>query len=194
MLDTSELLAAVDPNHDKQSQKDDIIDRLRMDDSLDIPIQLTDVDVWKNYTNDDLYAMDKKIREFLKKIRYTKEKKGIYKTTASFVFTWIYGRKPTPSDSGACRLINRLLEYYCTGYTGKTTFQGKVVGRVYKFSRYGARGKRAYSLRLRLEEAGENSASIWKANPGAGKDKRLVNGRLDSELGKNANERSGDDL
>lgn len=180
MLDTSELLAAVDPNHEEPEA--DIIQRFRIDESLDIPIQLTDVEVWANYTNDDLYAMDKKIREFLKAIRYSKEKKGGYKTTASFVFTWIYGRSPEPKDGPAFRMIHKLLEYYCTGYTGKTSFQGKKVSRVYKFSKYAGRGKRPYSLRLRLEEAGENDA-VWRGNPGAGKSKRIVRGRTDSSDG-----------
>lgn len=177
MLDTSELLAAVDPNHSEPEA--DIIQRFRMDESLDIPIQLTDVEVWANYTNDDLYAMDKKIREFIKGIRYAKERKGGYKTTASVVFTWIYGRAATPADGPAFRMLHLLLEYYCTGYTGKTTFQGKPVNRVYKFSKYAGRGKRPYSLRLRLEEAGPNAA-VWRGNPGAGKSKRIVGRSKDS--------------
>lgn len=49
MLDTSELLSALDPNHEEQES---IVNRFRMDESLDIPIQLTDVEVWANYTNE----------------------------------------------------------------------------------------------------------------------------------------------
>lgn len=178
MLDTSELLSALDPNHEEQES---IVNRFRVDESLDIPIQLTDVEVWANYTNDDLYEMDKKVREFIKAIRYSKEKKGGYKTTASFVFLWIYGRPAEPKDGPVFRIIHKLLEYYCTGYTGKTTFQGRRVNRVYKFSKYAARTKRPYSLRLRLEEAGENNGAIWRGNPGAGKSKRIVRGRTDSQ-------------
>lgn len=170
MLDASELLEAVGGG-DQSEPDEDIIGRLRFDESLDVPIQLTDLDVWSNYVNDDLYVMDKKMREFFNKTRKAREEKGGYRTTASAVFTWIFGRKPGPADSYACRIVHRLLEYYCTEYTGKTTYGGKKVNRVYRFSKYATRRKRPYSLRLRLEEAREGN-DPWRKSPDAGRDKR----------------------
>ena len=55
-LDTSELLAAVGGVSDEPDK--DIIERFRDDNALDVPIELTDLDLWANYTNDDLYVMD----------------------------------------------------------------------------------------------------------------------------------------
>lgn len=149
MLDTS-LLADAVGGIDKPDQ--DIVERFRRDDMLEVPIELTDLDLWANYTNDDLYIMDKKIREFFRKTRYRREKKGGYRTTASVVFAWIYGRAPEASDGAACRMLHELLKYYCTSYKGPTTYKGKKVNRVYEFSRYATKYRRPYSLRLRLEE------------------------------------------
>ena len=68
MLDTSELFDAIGGNR-QDTPDEDIITRLRFDEALDVPIELTDLDMWSNYINEDLYVMDKKIREFLKKTR-----------------------------------------------------------------------------------------------------------------------------
>ena len=156
MLDTSELMKAV--GGEVQEPDDDIINRLRFDDSLNVPIELTDLDMWGNYINEDLYAMDKKVREFFEKTRYNRAKNNGYKTTASVIFAWIYGRQPRPEDGAACRMLHELLKYYCTSYTGATTYMGKKVSRVYEFSKYSVTHKRPYSLKLRLEEsdAGKN--------------------------------------
>lgn len=169
MLDSSELLTALGGEPEELDQ--DIIERFRFDDSLQVPIELTDLELWSNYVNDDLYVMDKKIREFFSKTRYKREAKGGYKTTASMMFAWIYGRQPESSDGYACRMIHMLLKYYCTSYTGQTTFGGKAVPRVYKFSKYATKNKRPYSLRLRLEEA-KDGANPWRRSPSANKDKR----------------------
>ena len=181
LLDSSELLEAVGGG--VSSVDGDIVDALRSEDAIDVPIEFTDMEVWMNYTNDDLYAMDKKIRDFLHKTRYArsveKNKKGC-RTTASIVFAYIYGRQPSPADGSACKIINKLLEYYCTDYTGPTTFMGKPVRRVYRFSKYSALKRRPYSLRLRLEEAndaGKTNANIFKPGPGAYKDKQAVSRR-----------------
>lgn len=175
MLDTSELLQAF--GQEVPSEDDNIVERLRFDGSLEIPIQLTDAEMWANYCNDNLYFMDKKIREFIKKTAYKRQVKGGYKTTASAVFTWIFGRAPTPEDGYVFGMIHLLLKYYCTTYTGKTTFQGKVVNRVYKFSKYACKKKKAYSLRLRLEEAEDkDDPNIWRNSPGYNKDKRQHRG------------------
>lgn len=163
MLDTSKLYEAVggtEPEPDKG-----IIDRLRFADGIDVPIELTDLDLWTNYMNDDLYEMDKKVREFLAKTQYDRKKKGGYRTTASVVFSWIFGRKPEPRDSAACRMLHELLKYYCTSYSAKaTTYMGKKVNRVYEFSKFAATRRRPYSLRLRLEESNEGQ-DPWRRSP-----------------------------
>lgn len=160
VLDASELFSAI--GGEIPEPESDVIERFRAEDSLEIPIELTDLELWANYVNEDLYVMDKKIRKFLKGIRYRQEKNGGYKTTASIVFAWIYGRMPEPSDGYACRMVHTLLKYYCTSYNGPTTFGGKTVSRVYKFSKYACRKKRPYSLKLRLEEVGGAGKDPWK--------------------------------
>lgn len=182
MLDTSELFDAVGG----KPQDETIIERFRLDESLDVPIQLTDLDIWSNYINEDLYAMDKKVREFFKKIRYKQEKKGGYRTTAPAVFTWIYGRKATPGDGPVFHMLHMLLKYYCTSYTGKTTYHGKRVDRVYEFSRYATKNKRPYSLKLRLEEANDGNKAVWRNGPGSSADKRRHGRREYSETSGNA--------
>ena len=162
MLDTSALFEAV--GGDRQQQPDEnIVDRLRFDDSLNVPIELTDADMWANYINEDLYQMDKKVREFLKKTTYQRRKGG-FRTTASLVFAWIYGRQPEASDGAACRYVHELLKYYCTNYTGATTYQGKKVSRVYEFSKYSFENRRPYSLKLRLEES-DDGKNTWRQSP-----------------------------
>lgn len=183
MLDVDELLVAV--GGDAPEPDKDILERFRFDDSLQIPIELTDLELWSNYVNDDLYIMDKKIREFLKKIRWKQEQKGGYKTTASVMFAWIYGRQPTPADGYATRIIHQLLRYYCTSFNGPTTFQGKKVSMVYKFSKYATRNKRPYSLRLRLEEA-EDGQNIWRRSPISDENKRIHGRRKHSNDGKSS--------
>lgn len=180
MLDTTDLLGVVGGG--KPSSEEDIIERFRRDGRLDVPLALTDADLWANYTNDDLYVMDCKLREFLKKTRYKRQKKGGYRTTCSLVFAWIYGRKPEPSDSSVCRMLHKLLEYYCTSYTGVTTYQGKKVNRVYEFSKYATTNKRPYSLRLRLEEM-EDGQDPFRASGQGDRDKRRHGRRRDSEDG-----------
>lgn len=183
MLDSTELFDAIGGGKYGNTPDETILERFRFDDSLDVPIELTDLDLWANYVNDDLYLMDKKIREFFSKTRWKRERKGGYKTTASIMFAWIYGRQPTPSDGAACRMIHMLLKYYCTSYTNRTTHMGKVVPRVYKFSRYSTKNKRPYSLRLRLEEA-KDGQNPWRRSPSVNKGPGRHRGRADSEDGR----------
>lgn len=178
MLDTSDLLSAVGGSQPDRG----IVDRLRFDDALSVPIELTDLDLWSNYVNDDLYELDKKVREFLKKTRYARQKKGLFRTTASVVFAWVFGRQPNPEDGAVCKTLHELLKYYCTSYVGPTTFQGKKVNRVYEFSRYAASNKRPYSLRLRLEES-DAGDKIWRNGPCHSADKRRHGRREHSEDG-----------
>lgn len=148
-----------------------MISRLRDDDALEVPVELTDIELWSNYVNDDLYEMDVKVREFLSRTRYKREKNGGYRTTVPAVFAWIFGRQPLPADGSACRLLHELLRYYCTSYTGRTTYRGKPVNRVYRFSRFSCVNKRPYSLRLRMEEA-NGSGDVFRNGPNQGADKR----------------------
>ena len=178
MLDTSELFDAIGGNR-QDTPDEDIITRLRFDEALDVPIELTDLDMWSNYINEDLYVMDKKIREFLKKTRYAREKKGKYRTTASVVFAWIYGRQPSPGDGAACRMIHELLRYYCTSYNGPTTYMGKKVPLVYEFSKYASTKRRPYSLKLRLEEANAGQ-DPWRRSSIDNKEKRRRRRHADS--------------
>ena len=180
MLDTSKLYDAIGGNKGPKPDQD-IIERMRDDEALEIPIALTDLELWANYINDDLYVMDKKIREFLSKTRYRRNKNNGYKTTASVVFAWIYGRKPEPSDSTTCRMLHELLRYYCTSYVGPTTFMGKKVSIVYEFSRYATQNKRPYSIKLRLEENGLGKQ--WRSPNVDTKTKRRHGRRKHSEDG-----------
>jgi len=135
-----------------------IIDRLRFDDALDVPENLTDLDVWLNYCNDDLYHLDKAVRSIIKKTRWQREKNGKMKTAVPLVFLQIFGRKATPSDQMVCRMLHRLLMYYCTSYTGASAIHGQRFTRVYHFSKYACVSKRPMSLRLRLEESADGGA------------------------------------
>lgn len=179
MLDLSALTEAISSESQRRDPDvEDVVGRLRDEDALDIPIELTDLDLWSNYMNDDMYEMDMKVREFLRKTRYKRQSKGGYRTTASVVFAWIYGRRPEPRDGSVCRLLHELLRYYCTSYTGRTTFKGKPVERVYRFSKFSGNTKRPYSLRLRMEEA--KGGNVFKSGPDSKIDKRSHGRRADS--------------
>lgn len=173
-LDTSVLMNAISKEHQRDApDMESVVDRFRSDESLEVPLELTDLELWSNYMSDDLYNMDKKLREFLKKTRYKRQVNDGYRTTASIVFAWIYGRQPEPKDGTACKLIHTLLKYYCTRYTGRTTFKGKTVERVYYFSKYAAIAKRPYSLRLRIEEQnGVTNRATFREGPDSRVDKR----------------------
>lgn len=172
ILDASELFGIANSvtSYDYRNQEE-MVEAIKADPEFDLPIAMTDVEMWTNYTDDVLYELDKRVREFVKKTRYIKQTKGGYRTTVPMVFTWIFGRAPEARDSAVCRVLHELMTYYCTSYTGESRYRGKKVGRVYKFSKYSCREKRPYSLRLRLEE---NERANFRRNPDAGKDKRDV--------------------
>jgi hypothetical protein len=174
LLNTDELTEAIST----ERQRDDR-SSVPEEPAFDVPVELTDLDLWANYMDDDLYEMDRKVREFLKRTRYQRQAKGGYRTTASVVFAWIYGRQPEARDGAACRLLHQLLKYYCTSYTGRTTFHGKAVNRVYRFSKFSGNAKRPYSLKLRMEEA--NGGNVFKSGPNAGADKRTHGRRADRQ-------------
>lgn len=155
------------------------MDRFRNEDQFSVPVQLTDIDQWVNYTDDDLYYMDKRMRQFLKNIRYRKQAKGGYKTTAPLVFQYIYGKYPEPGDGSLFKILHELLKYYCTNYSGKTTYKGKKVSRVYTFSKYAAINKRPYSLRLRIEES--EGGNVFRDGPDSKRDKRTYGRRANRQ-------------
>jgi hypothetical protein len=153
-----------------------IVQKLRFDDALDLPHQLTDMDVWLNYCNDELYELDQAVRRILKKTRWKRQQSGSMKTAVPLMFLQIFGRSATPSDSRVCVMLHRLLKYYCTRYTGTSKIAGVRFTRVYHFSRYACNAKRPMSLRLRLEEsadAGESNFREYRVKD----DKRAVRSR-----------------
>jgi hypothetical protein len=166
-----------------------IVERLRFDSDLEIPHQLTDVDLWLNYCNDDLYYLDKAVREIIKKTRWTRQTKGKMKTAVPLVFMQIAGRRPEAKDSRTCMMLHRILRYYCTSYTGISKIDGVRFSKVYHFSKYACRSKRALSLRLRLEESDGSDTSFREY--GAGQDKRAEPRPGVAQNGPFADERSG---
>lgn len=183
LLDTSELTMALSTDRQREDVYDeDIVDRLRTDSSLDVPVELTDLELWSNYMNEEMYELDKKVREFLKRTRYQRASKGGYRTTVQVVFAWMFGRQPDPADGSVCRNLHTLLKYYCTRYTGATTFHGKPVTRVYYFSRFSGLTKRPYSLKLRLEES-NGSTSVFRNGPNHKVDKRSYGRRANRPNG-----------
>lgn len=159
LLDFSELQGGTWTDHQANQET---INELRMHEGLDVPWELTDAELWANYTNDTLYELDKKLREFLQKTRWKRERKKGLKTAVPLVFFWMFGRPSEPKDSQTCSLLHRLMRYYCTRYTGKSSIDGKTYPHVYYFSTYAGRFKRPYSLRLRLEEAEKNGTGFGK--------------------------------
>lgn len=190
MIDASELFELVGGEELEPDQT--ILERFREDDYLQVPIEMTDLELWSNYVNEDLYIMDKKFREFFKKIRWKQQKRGGYKTTASAMFTWLYGRKAGPRDGYVCKMIHMLLKYYCTSFTGTTTFGGNKVNRVYKFSKYATKRKRPYSLKLRLEESGDIK-NVWRRSPIDDESKRSHRRSTHSDNGASETERRSND-
>lgn len=149
-------LAGVDTDPDET-----LIEQLRFDDALEIPHELTNVDMWKNYTDDRLYELDKEVRAFINKSKYNiRRSRGHMKTAVPLVFMYIFGRAAGPEDSQICVILHRLLKYYSTKSTGSTTLNNTRMTRVYYFSRYAMYGKRPYSIRLRLEENADASLSV----------------------------------
>ena len=151
-------LAGVDTDPDET-----IIEQLRFDDALEIPHQLTDIDMWKNYTDDRLYELDKEVRAYINKSKYNvRRSKGHMKTAVPLVFMYIFGRAAGSEDSQICVILHRLLRYYCSKVTGSTTLDKQRYTRVYYFSKYAMYDKRPYSIRLRLEE---NANATLRATP-----------------------------
>lgn len=164
----------------------DDLEKMSREDKEFLPIGLTDADAWENYTDDRLYEMDKMVRSWLKKTWYHRTTKGKMKTAVPPLFTFLYGRPPGPADSRTCAMMHRLLKYYCTRYTGKSTINNQVFSRVYHFSQYSCKTKRPYSLRLRIEEM-EDGKDPFRLGPDDRRDKRKKPRRANSRNGKKQN-------
>lgn len=140
-----------------------LMERMRFDDSLEIPWQMTDLDVWYNYCDEDLYQLDKLVLGLLRRTEWKRRTKGEMKMAVPQMFAILFGRMPTAKDGTVCRTMHQLLDYYCTRKTGSTTVKGKRVTRVYYFSRYSVNKRKPYSIRLRLEE--NNNENSFRNSP-----------------------------
>ena len=118
---------------------------------FEMPAGLTDAELWENYCDEELYLLEKKLREYFKTMQYTAKNKGGYRTSCTLVFTWMFGRTPTPNDGAICRKLNRLLNFYAAKVTGETTINNKKVPRSYHISKYGTFNRRPLSVKLRME-------------------------------------------
>ena len=118
---------------------------------FEMPAGLTDAELWENYCDEELYLLEKKLREYFKSMASHAEHRGGYRTSCSLVFTWIFGKPPTPQDGAICRKLNRLLNFYAAKVTGETTINGKVVPKCYHISKYGTFKRRPLSVKLRME-------------------------------------------
>lgn len=149
MLDISSLADCLEDGLEKDPTP--ITQRLRFDDALEIPPEITDAEIWANFVNDDLYYIEKQLREYFRRNITNKTKKKEFKTATPLVFMWMFGRPATPQDSGVCKILNKLLRYYCTRFTGQSHLGGRKFTHVYCFSPYATINKRPYSIKLRLE-------------------------------------------
>ena len=132
-----------------------IIERLRLDDSLDIPPLLADADLWANFASDDLYEIDKAVRKWIKATFSQRQKKGGIRTAVPLVFMAIFGRAPEPSDSATCRMLHRVLSYYAIKSTGSSKINKVRFAKTYTISKHALKSKRSrrpLSIKLRLEE------------------------------------------
>lgn len=170
---------------------EELFAELREASEKQLPWQIADLDLWKNYTNQRLYELDKALRKYLKTTTYQRRKyaksKKQWSTTCPMVFECLFGRKPTSKDSQACVDLNRLLDYYCCRKTGQNFVAGKRVPRVYYFKPYAKpEKKKPFSLRLAIEERPNGPRNFDGYRPTSNKlSKPRPNNR---ELGLNENE------
>lgn len=145
MLDTSELLdlAPCTETLADQSESGSLCDSMLAG--------ITDLKVWDNYTDDELYELDKAVRKWIKQTDVKKIYKGKIRTTAQLVFLWIFGRQPDQyKDTRIIKKLNTLLRYYSQKEIHQTKLDHRNARNVYEFGMNGGH-KMAYSIRLRLE-------------------------------------------
>lgn len=146
-----------------------------------LPPQMSDFTVWDNYIDEELYVLEKKLREYFESMRqYAKKNQG-YQTTAPMVFNIIFGRPPQPEDRGICVKLNRLLNYYSYKITGKQKVGGKWADKVYWIRKYGTEKRRPMSIKLRMEwtneQYGQSTNQMSFTEVTEGKTKRVSAGR-----------------
>lgn len=125
-----------------------------------MPWQLTKMEIWASYTDELLYELEKKVREFIKRTTAGRKYHNGQTIVVSQLFQYIYGRKAEPKDSKINRKLHEIMRYYAMKRTGPTTWRGKRVDSgVYKMSP--SAGKRVpYSIRLRMEQFEENGKDL----------------------------------
>ncbi len=119
---------------------------------VELPADLTDLELWENYCDEELYLLEKKLREYFKAMMSRSVAKGGYRTSCQLVFVWMFGHKPDPKTDGPiCKKLNRLLNFYAYEVTGNSQIAGKKFPKTYKISKYGTFGRRPLSVKLRME-------------------------------------------
>jgi hypothetical protein len=144
--------------------EDDILIELRSKEGFELPPDITDADLWANYTDERLYLLDKKVREYFFATKYKRQyQEKEFRTSVPLVFACIFGRKPEAKDSQYCVLMHKLLTYYAKRKTGQNNINGKKFTNVYYIGPYQLLHRRPYSLRLRLEEMDDSkqNRTIW---------------------------------
>ena len=66
ILDASELfgIASSVTSYDYRNQEE-MVEAIKADPEFELPVAMTDVEMWTNYTDDVLYELDKRVREFV---------------------------------------------------------------------------------------------------------------------------------
>ncbi|MBQ0159318.1 MAG: hypothetical protein KBT28_01665 [Bacteroidales bacterium] len=155
---------------EKQTERDEYVTHHnRVQELLDanpgfqLPADLTDAELWENYCDEELYLLEKKLREYFLAMRSRSKSKNGYRTSCDLVFTWMFGRPPEAKDGALCKKLNRLLNFYAAKVTGATTINGKKIARCYHISKYGTFERRPLSVKLRMELNARKTGSATNA-------------------------------
>ena len=144
---------------DKFDKEMEAINKLRemneaddeLDDKEQMPWQLTDLEIWANYTDELLYELEIRVRKFLEATAAGRRHYKGQTVIVSKLYEWIFGEPPEDKNGIVCRKLHEIMGYYASKRTGSTTYRGKrIPAGVYKLRTY--EGNRIpYSIRLRLE-------------------------------------------
>lgn len=116
---------------------------------------LTRPDAWENYSDDLVYETDKRIREWIEKMRNTWSRRGLDRRYTFRQLVQILGIEDEVDTRKNYAIVSRVFAYYSTKIQKQATVDGKKKKNVYTISV--ARLKRApYSLRLRMEAMMDN--------------------------------------
>ena len=146
-------------DHTKKEEESKVIARLK-DADFQFPHAMANATTWERYVNDDLYYLDKAIREILLKTRHARIEQGGMKTNSRLMFITIFGEEPKNNreDNNTLKLINRILSHYAKRKTNVTKVQGKRLRSVFHFTPGQFKDRRPgytplpISLKLRMEE------------------------------------------